>query len=178
MVFSILGATVSINILSIRHSLLAEIFSPNQFRQKKQIAVDTHQKGWMAQGMSQLSGAKTHDLKEVFFWGTDLASDDPDILANKPLMSTNQWPTASFPRLQEELLPYYDALCDVAKTLMSIVAVSLDQSKTFFDACYQKPLARGQLVFYPPSTEIDEAQERYGVAPHTDFGVFNPFIAR
>lgn len=138
---------------------------------KEQIAVDTHQKGWMAQGMSQLSGAKTHDLKEVFFWGTDLASDDPDILANKPLMSTNQWPTASFPRLQEELLPYYDALCDVAKTLMSIVAVSLDQSKTFFDACYQKPLARGQLVFYPPSTEIDEAQERYGVAPHTDFGV-------
>jgi len=32
-------------------------------------------------------------------------------------------------------------------------------------------LARGQLVYYPPSTAGDEAEERFGVAPHTDFGV-------
>jgi len=53
---------------------------------------------------------------------------------------------------------------------MSAVAVSLDQPETFFDACYEKPLARGQLVYYPPSTDADEAEERFGVAPHTDFG--------
>ena len=32
-------------------------------------------------------------------------------------------------------------------------------------------MARGQLVYYPVSTNNDEKEQRYGVAPHTDFGV-------
>lgn len=138
---------------------------------KATVAVNTHQRGWMAQGMSHLSGAKTHDLKEVFFWGRETAPDDPDILAGKPMVAVNQWPSAVFPRLEAELRPYYDALCDVARKVMAAIAVSLDQPADFFEACYEKPLARGQLVYYPPSTAADEAAERFGVAPHTDFGV-------
>ncbi len=138
---------------------------------KETIAVNTHQRGWMAQGMSHLPGAKTHDLKEVFFWGTRTSPDDPDVLAGKPLVAVNQWPNESFPRLQAELLPYYDAVCKVAACLMAAVAVSLDQTADFFSACYQRPLARGQLVYYPPSTAVDESVGRFGVAPHTDFGV-------
>lgn len=139
--------------------------------EKETVAVDTHQRGWMAQGMSHLPGAKTHDLKEVFFWGTDTAADDPDLLAGKPLVAVNQWPSETFPRLEVELRPYYDALCKAARHVMSAIAVSLDQPADFFEACYKKPLARGQLVYYPPSTAGDEAEERFGVAPHTDFGV-------
>lgn len=139
--------------------------------QKETVSVDTHQRGWMAQGMSHLQGAKTHDLKEVFFWGTETSPEDPDVLAGKPLVAINQWPSVVFPRLETELRPYYDALCEVARHVMSAIAVSLDQPETFFSACYENPLARGQLVYYPPSTASDEAQERFGVAPHTDFGV-------
>lgn len=139
--------------------------------QKATIKVDTHQRGWMAQGMSHLQGAKTHDLKEVFFWGTETSPDDPDVQLNKPLVAVNQWPTDAFPRLEKELRPYYDAVCDVAHHVMSAISVSLDLPATFFREAYKKPLARGQLVYYPPSTAKDEAQERFGVAPHTDFGV-------
>ena len=121
--------------------------------------------------MSHLAGAKTHDLKEVFFWGTETAADDPDVIAGKPLVAVNQWPNAAFPRLEAELRPYYDAVCDVGRRVMSAVAVSLDQPPDFFASCYEKPLARGQLVYYPPSTAEDEAEQRFGVAPHTDFGV-------
>ena len=138
---------------------------------KQTIAVNTDQRGWMAQGMSQLPGSKTHDLKEVFFWGTQTAPDDPDLQAGKPLVAVNQWPSEVFPRLETELQPYYDALCDVARHVMAAVAVSLGKPVDFFEAYYEKPLARGQLVFYPPSTARDEAEERFGVAPHTDFGV-------
>lgn len=138
---------------------------------KATIAVNTQQRGWMAQGMSHLSGAKTHDLKEVFFWGTETADDDPDVRAGKPLVAVNQWPSEAFPRLEADLRPYYDALCAVARHVMAAIAVSLDQAPGFFDRCYEKPLARGQLVYYPPSTAADEAEERFGVAPHTDFGV-------
>lgn len=138
---------------------------------KQTIAVDTHQRGWMAQGMSHLQGAKTHDLKEVFFWGTETNPDDPNILAGKPLIAVNQWPSDAFPRLEAELLPYYTALCKVARHVMAAVAVSLDLPADFFNPCYETPLARGQLVYYPPSTAEHEAEGRFGVAPHTDFGV-------
>lgn len=139
--------------------------------EKSTIAVNSDQRGWMATGMSKLQGAKTHDLKEVFFWGAETGPDDPDLVSGKPLVAVNQWPTAVFPRLENELRPYYDAVCDVARNVMAAVALSLGQSADFFDACYKKPLARGQLVYYPPATTADEAEERFGVAPHTDFGV-------
>lgn len=138
---------------------------------KASVAVNTDQRGWMATGMSQLQGAKTHDLKEVFFWGTETAPDDPDLLAGKPLVAVNQWPDQGFPRLRAELSPYYDALCAVARRVMAAIAVSLNQPADFFDPFYAKPLARGQLVYYPPSTAQHEADQRFGVAPHTDFGV-------
>lgn len=142
---------------------------------KSEVAVDTHQRGWMAQGMSRLQGSKTHDLKEVFFWGTETTADDVDVLAGKPLCAVNQWPT-DFPRLHTDLTPYYDAVCHVARRVMAAIAVSLDRPADFFDAAYAKPLARGQLVYYPASTEADEAEERFGVAPHTDFGVLTVLL--
>jgi isopenicillin N synthase-like dioxygenase len=137
---------------------------------KQAVAVDKNQRGWLAQGMSRLQGSKTHDLKEVFFWGAHTAADDADVLAGKPLCAVNQWPK-DFPRLYADLVPYYDAVCQVARCVMAAVAVSLDQPSNFFDEAYAKPLARGQMVYYPASTAQDEKEARFGVAPHTDFGV-------
>ncbi|MGH1577921.1 isopenicillin N synthase family dioxygenase [Planktotalea sp.] len=136
---------------------------------KETVAVNTDQRGWMKPGMSRLAGSKTHDLKEVFFWGAETSPKDPDL--GKPLVAVNQWPDEAFPRLHKELIPYYDAICDIGRKLMSALALSLDMPKDFFASAYEKPLARGQLVYYPPSTAQDEAEERFGVAPHTDFGV-------
>ncbi|MEP2707608.1 MAG: 2OG-Fe(II) oxygenase family protein [Roseibium sp.] len=59
---------------------------------------------------------------------------------------------------------------------MAVVAVSLEKPSDFFDDAYANPLARGQLVYYPASTEADEAEERFGVAPHTDFGVLTVLL--
>ena len=71
---------------------------------KQAVAVDKNQRGWLAQGMSRLQGSKTHDLKEVFFWGAHTAADDADVLAGKPLCAVNQWPK-DFPRLYADLVP-------------------------------------------------------------------------
>ena len=168
--FYISGHGISQDLLDQAFAVSRDFFAlPAQSKQS--VAVGTHQRGWMAQGMSHLAGAATHDLKEVFFWGTETAANDPDILANKPLVAVNQWPSETFPRLKEELLPYYGAVCNAARHVMAAIAVSLEQKPDFFDGCYEKPLARGQLVYYPPSTAADEAEQRFGVAPHTDFGV-------
>lgn len=138
---------------------------------KETVKVNTDQRGWMATGMSTLQGAKTHDLKEVFFWGAETAADDADIVQGKPLVAVNQWPDEAYPRLRADLTPYYDSVCAVARQVMSALARSLELPADFFAQAYEKPLARGQLVYYPPSTESDEAEQRFGVAAHTDFGV-------
>lgn len=138
---------------------------------KRTVAVGTDQRGWMASGMSRLDGATTHDLKEVFFWGAETAADDPDLLAGKPLVAQNRWPSEVFPRLETDVRPYYDAVCRIARHVLSTLAVGLEAPGDVFERPYRKPLARGQLVYYPPSTPEDESARRFGVAPHTDFGV-------
>ncbi|WP_321897040.1 isopenicillin N synthase family dioxygenase [Burkholderia cepacia] len=134
--------------------------------------VNTSQRGWMAAGVARLEGSKTHDLKEIFFWGPERWAARFDGLRGKdPLIAQNAWPDEDFPVLRRDLLPYYDAVQDVGRKLLSAIAVGLKQNADFFEGRYQSPLARGQLVYYPPSTEVDEREERFGSAPHTDFGV-------
>lgn len=138
---------------------------------KSSVAVDKSQRGWMKSGMSKMDGAATHDLKEVFFWGTEVRPGHPDLLAGKPMIAENKWPDAVLPRLRSELMPYYGAVCSVGRKVLSAIATGFDLPKDFFECRYDFPLARGQLVYYPPSTVGDEAEQRFGVAAHTDFGV-------
>ncbi len=139
--------------------------------EKSTIAIDTTQRGWMAEGLSTMQGAATHDLKEVFFWGYELEPDHPDIVAGKPLMSVNKWPDEVCPELRCNITPYYDAVCGVAREVLKAIAVGFGSEPDFFETRYKTPLARGQLVYYPPSDACHESEQRFGVAPHSDFGV-------
>jgi len=136
---------------------------------KQRVAIDTDQRGWMGPGMSRLAGAKAADRKEVFFWGREVAPDDPDL--GRPMVAPNRWPDADFPALRRDVTPYYAAVCGVGAALLRALAVSLGGPEDAFAPHYTRPLARGQLVHYPPAEAEDAAAERYGVAPHTDFGV-------
>jgi len=138
---------------------------------KATVEVDKEQRGWMKTGMARLEGAATHDLKEVFFWGAEVPPNHPDLLAQKPLVAENRWPNAVFARLQQDLVPYYNAVCTVAEKVLCAIAVGFGQDADFFKSRYDMPLARGQLVYYPPSSQEHEQEQRFGVAPHTDFGV-------
>ncbi|WP_299370909.1 2-oxoglutarate and iron-dependent oxygenase domain-containing protein [uncultured Tateyamaria sp.] len=168
--FYVSGHGIAQSLMDRAFDAAARFFALNT-EAKASVAIDTYQRGWMAQGMSRLDGADTHDLKEVFFWAAEVAEDDPDWRAGKPMVAPNQWPDAVCPDLRRGLAPYHAAVCDVGRRLMSAIALSLGQPADQFDAAYAKPLARGQAVYYPPSTQADEAARRYGVAPHTDFGV-------
>jgi len=138
-------------------------------KQKEEISVNKNQRGWMAQGMATLEGSKSYDAKEIFFWGWEVDEDDPDMTL--PMVAQNLWPEQQAPWLQHELTPYYHAVCEVGGIVMSALALAFDLDEDFFTDAYEKPLARGQLVYYPPFTEKDDASERFSAAPHTDFGV-------
>ena len=138
---------------------------------KSSIEVDINQRGWMGQGMAQLEGSKTHDAKEVFFWGWDVDADDQDVISGVPMVFPNQWPDQVAPFLKSNILPYYNAVIDLSRTVLSALAYGLGKPKDFFELAYAKPLGRGQLVYYPPMKFNDLNEQRFGASPHTDFGV-------
>ena len=136
---------------------------------KATVAIGTDQRGWMGPGMSRMAGSRAADRKEVFFWGREVAPDDPDL--GKPLVAPNRWPDAVFLALRRDVTPYYEAARAVGDDLLGALAVALGGPPDAFAAAYERPLARGQLVHYPPAREGDDEAGRFGVAPHTDFGV-------
>ena len=85
--------------------------------------------------------------------------------------SPNQWPDNVAPFLRSDVLPYYNAVIDLSKSVLSALAYGLGKPKDFFELAYKKPLGRGQLVYYPPMKFNDLNEQRFGASPHTDFGV-------
>jgi len=137
---------------------------------KNSVAVDQNQRGWLGQGLTKLEGSATHDSKEVFFWGWEIADDDPDFLAGIPLVAPNQWPDETAPWLKTAVMAYYGQVVTLGHSLMRALAIGLGADAGFFAKHYDKPLARGQLVYYPTATEQDFEEARFGAAAHTDFG--------
>ena len=138
---------------------------------KAGITVDRHQRGWMAQGLANLEGSATHDAKEVFFWGRDVHAEDEQVRAGLPLVHPNQWPDEAAPFLRAGILPYYKAVMALGLRILECLAIGLDADPSIFTRAYDRPLGRGQLVYYPAIGEADIRAERFGAAAHTDFGV-------
>ena len=138
---------------------------------KSQIAIDSQQRGWMAQGLANLEGSKTHDAKEVFFWGREVADDDPDVVAGLPLVHPNQWPGGEAAFLRDGILPYYQAVMALGRRILTCLAGGLGIDPGVVARAYERPLGRGQLVYYPALGEDDVAAQRFGAAEHSDFGV-------
>ena len=149
----------------------SQSFFKQPINEKRAVSVNQQQRGWLAPGMAKFTEAKTHDLKEIFFYGPEQWSKE--MLSKRsqiPLIADNQWPK-EFPEFQESIMPYYNAVCHLGHQVLSAIAVGLGENSDFFAKRYTSPLGRGQLVYYPKSEKADEDQQRFGAAAHTDFGV-------
>lgn len=134
--------------------------------QKNSVAIDLNNRGYLGTGKALMSGSKRHDQKEVFFWGREVADNDPDILASVPLCGPNQWPD-NLPDFRQSILDYSAMIRDIGDLLLRIIASSINAPEDFFQAHYERPMLRGQLLRYPTT---DGDAEQFGVAPHSDFG--------
>ena len=135
---------------------------------KRDIAINQHNRGYLGPGEARMKGAKKTDLKEVFFWGRDLAEDDPDVLAGIPLCGPNRWPSSP-PGFRGSVVQYADAVQQAGDRVLRAFAASLGASPDFFVSRYTRPMLRGQLIHYPPLPD-DAPSDQFGVAPHSDFG--------
>ncbi len=162
-IYARIGAQHALTIDNMRHAQRA--FFAQTIGQKHTVSIDSNNRGYLAQGMALMQGAKRRDQKEVFFWGREADRNDPDVVAGLPLCGANQWPALS--GFREAIVNYTAMIQGVGEVMLRIVAVAMGASERFFEPYYQRCMLRGQLLCYPPT---DNHPEQFGVAPHSDFG--------
>lgn len=134
---------------------------------KQDVRVSAAHRGWLGQGGAKMQDDAKPDLKESFLWGYE--SPDGLVLDDHPLRGANRWPDFQ-PALRAKAMAYFQAAHEVAETLLRGFALGLGKPADLFLRSSARPMSRASFVYYPPQAPQD-AGARFGVAPHTDFGV-------
>ncbi|MCU1426337.1 MAG: iron oxidase [Actinomycetia bacterium] len=164
--FSIVGHGID---AALRAALIdaAEAFFAHPDDEKAQIAMargGRAWRGWFPVGGELTSGQPDH--KEGIYFGAELASDDPRVLAGTPLHGANLFPAAPA-ILRNVVLRYIDACTELGASLMRAIGAGLGIDTRWFEqAVTTDPLVLFRIFRYPP-----DPGPRWSVAEHTDYGL-------
>lgn len=135
--------------------------------EKLQSAITAKHRGFLKIGDAVMQDGVKPDLKESFVWGFE--EEDGNVPEDHPLRGRNNWPT-DMPAFRQSALAYFNAAHGVAYHLMKGFAVGLGLADDFFMTTTDRPLSRASFTYYPPQ-DVSKDADRFGVGPHTDFGV-------
>lgn len=131
---------------------------------KQRYRVNAQQNGYRRSGSVHIPG-NAPDVKEVFDIGIDLAPDDPDVVAGKPLHGPNPWPDQA--GFREALLKYFDEVQGLGRHLLAPFALALDLPEDYFVPFHEDSFTTMRVMRYPPTPA---GERQFGTAPHSDFG--------
>lgn len=136
---------------------------------KLEIAMPKAGRAW--RGFFPVGGELTSgkpDLKEGVYFGTELPSSDPRVLAGVPMHGANLWPEAC-PALREAVTRYMTDVTRAGHAVLRGVALSLGLDAAYFERTYTAdPTVLFRVFHYPPARDVDG---EWGVGEHTDYGL-------
>ena len=98
----------------------------------------------------------------------EVAADDPDALAGKPLQGPNQWPGEDLlPGFRSVIESYVAQMNALGRQMLETITLALGMPKGSLDRHFEKPTTFLRLLHYPTQREEDGL---FGSAPHTDYG--------
>ncbi|MCW5770699.1 MAG: isopenicillin N synthase family oxygenase [Rhodospirillaceae bacterium] len=136
--------------------------------EKSKVRISGAHRGYMPMRDQHRAEATQANLSESFLVGPDLAPDDPDVLAHKPLHGPNQWP-ARPDALRPALDAYFAEASRLGFRLLELFEIALDLPAGRFSECFTHPMAFIRALHYPPAPVPAQA-DLFGAAPHSDFG--------
>jgi isopenicillin N synthase-like dioxygenase len=145
--------------------------------QKMRIDMNPWHRGYMPLATSvirtsSVARVRKPNQSESFMLMHELAADDPEVLAGKPLQGPNQWPDPQrVPDFRRVIQHYNATLQALSYRLVPVMAVALGLQPDFFDEYFKKPVTFLRLIHYPPRPE-QRPDDLFGAAPHTDYGFF------
>lgn len=140
---------------------------------KLQLKIDKNFRGFLPMASSTIvtsSVAKVSkpNQSESMMFMHEVAADDPDALAGKPLQGPNQWPAeADVPGFRATVEAYVDQMGTLARKMVGAIATSLGMKGDALDGYFERPTTFLRLLHYPTQREEDGL---FGSAPHTDYG--------
>ncbi|MBB3931950.1 isopenicillin N synthase-like dioxygenase [Kaistia hirudinis] len=111
--------------------------------------------------------SKPNQSESIFFMH-EVAADDPDVLAGKPLQGPNQWPDeTALPGFRATIERYVEEMSALARKMVHAISISIGMPADSMDRYFDKPTTFLRLLHYP----TQPAEEGlFGSAPHTDYG--------
>jgi len=132
-----------------------------------EIKVNEWHRGFVPAGQTVLGKGLKPDLKESFNFSVELAPDDPDILAGKPLAGPNQWP--DLPGWKQDVQAYYETVVTLGNHVLRGLALALELPEDYFTKLYARHIGRCRLLHYPPHPGAVN-DDQFGAARHSDYG--------
>lgn len=149
-------------------------FHAQPMERKRSLAINAFHRGYMGMATSTIvtsSVAKVTrpNLSESLMIMHELAPDDPDRAAGKPLQGPNQWPDW-MPGFKATIQAYIADVDVVARHVVRLIARALDLPPHSLDRHFVKPTTFMRLLHYPPHPP-EAPENQFGSAPHTDYGI-------
>ena len=166
--FYVVGHGVATSLQSRVESSAREFFALPEVEKAKVAMVHGGRawRGWFPFGGELTSGAP--DMKEGFYFGQELAPDDPRVVAATPMHGSNLFPTRPAD-LRAAVLEYIDALTDLGHVLLAAISRALDLDERWFDRnLTADPIVLFRIFHYPP---LASDADRWSVGEHTDYGL-------
>lgn len=121
-------------------------------------------RGWFPLDGELTSGRPDH--KEGVYFGTELAADDPAVVAGRPLHGPNLFP-AEPAGLRTAVLDWMGAMTELGARLLRVIAAGLGLDPGWFEATVtDDPTILFRIFRYPSGDQVG-----WGVAEHTDYGL-------
>ncbi|KAF2187182.1 Clavaminate synthase-like protein [Zopfia rhizophila CBS 207.26] len=114
------------------------------------------------------------ELKEGFYIGDEISTSHPYFINKKLNLGPNIWPnTSTLPDVGDfkaTALEYYTKVVALAKDILKVLALTLDQKESWFDDFTDGAVATMRLLHYRTQPPDSPQKLTRGIGAHTDFG--------
>jgi isopenicillin N synthase-like dioxygenase len=144
-------------------------FFASDFAHKNSVRVTEKKRGYIEPYTGIMKLSTKRDFRETFLWGREFDDETLQELKSVPLIGPNQWP-AFLPEMKTVLNEYFEACVAVGRRILGAFAIAMEIEREYFSACFDKCIARGSALNYPPQPET-LGEDQFGIGAHTDWGV-------
>jgi len=148
---------------------IARRFFDSPREDKNTVRITEKKRGYIEPYTGIMKLSKTKDFRETFLWGREFDPVTLNELKHVPLVGPNQWP-AFLPEMKPVLNEYFETCVAVGRRILGAFAIAMEIEREYFSACFDKCIARGSALYYPPQPEA-LGEDQFGIGAHTDWGV-------
>mmetsp|Transcript_8405 Transcript_8405/g.19617 ORF Transcript_8405/g.19617 Transcript_8405/m.19617 type:complete len:317 (+) Transcript_8405:30-980(+) len=170
--FYLVGHGVSSEVRERLYTDMVRLFAlPREDKLALHCLSNPHNRGWTAMGEEKLDPAKQTcgDTKEGYYIGSEIPAGHP--LAEVPLHGPNVWP--ALPNWRAAMEEYSAEMERIGRSLLRLIALSLNLNADFFDADFTNPMLFLRLLRYSEQrSELDgEGRGTLACGEHSDYGM-------